>query len=206
MQDKLVKLIKATIINVIVALLIAAILLITLKIFFGQQIDFVFGVANTISINTDNKVTIETKYDVNENKLTSYPEYGTQYATIEIPKINIDLPVYFGNTMEILKKGVGHSSGSYFPGEGGSIIYMGHNSKKVFRRFGELKIGDEITIKANYGEFKYQIYDTQIVEETETYKLPIQENEEKLMIYTCYPFNNIGYATHRYVVYANLVK
>lgn len=206
MQDKLVKLIKATIIHVIVALLVTVILLITLKIFFGQQIDWVFGIANTISINTDNKTTIETKYDVNENKLTSYPEYGTQYATIEIPKIDIDLPVYFGNTMEVLKKGVGHSSGSYFPGEGGSIIYMGHNSKKVFRRFGELKIGDEITIKANYGEFKYQIYDTQIVEETETYKLPIQENEEKLMIYTCYPFNNIGYATHRYVVYANLVK
>ena len=206
MQDKLVKLIKATIINVIVALLVTVILLITLKIFFGQQIDWVFGIANTISINTDNKTTIETKYDVNENKLMSYPEYGTQYATIEIPQIDIDLPVYFGDTMELLKKGVGHSSGSYFPGEGGSIIYMGHNSKKVFRRFGELKIGDEITIKANYGEFKYQIYDTQIVEETETYKLPIQENEEKLMIYTCYPFNNIGYATHRYVVYANLVK
>lgn len=206
MQDKLVKLIKATIIHVIVALLVTVILLITLKIFFGQQIDWVFGIANTISINTDNKATIETKYDVNENKLMSYPEYGTQYATIEIPQIDIDLPVYFGDTMELLKKGVGHSSGSYFPGEGGSIIYMGHNSKKVFRRFGELKIGDEITIKANYGEFKYQIYDTQIVEETETYKLPIQENEEKLMIYTCYPFNNIGYATHRYVVYANLVK
>ena len=206
MQDKLVKVIKATIINVIVALLVTAILLITLKIFLGQQIDFVFGIANTISINTDNKTTIETKYDVNENKLTSYPEYGTQYARIEIPRIDIDLPVYFGNTMEVLKKGVGHSSGSYFPGEGGSIIYMGHNSKKIFRRFGELKIGDKITIKANYGEFNYEIYDMQIVEETETYKLPIQENEEKLMIYTCYPFNNIGYATHRYVVYANLVK
>lgn len=206
MQDKLVKLIKATIIHVIVALLVTVILLITLKIFFGQQIDFVFRIANTISIKADNKITTETNYDVNENKLLSYPEYGTQYATIEIPKIDIDLPVYLGDTMEVLKKGVGHSSGSYFPGEGGSIIYMGHNSKKVFRRFGELKIGDEITIKANYGEFKYQIYDTQIVEETETYKLPIQENEEKLMIYTCYPFNNIGYATHRYVVYANLVK
>ena len=157
MQNKFVKVIKATIINVIVALLVTAILLITLKIFLGQQIDFVFGIANTISINTDNKTTIETKYDVNENKLTSYPEYGTQYATIEIPKIDIDLPVYFGNTMEVLKKGVGHSSGSYFPGEGGSIIYMGHNSKKIFRRFGELKIGDKITIKANYGEFNYEI-------------------------------------------------
>lgn len=206
MHNKLVKLIKATIINVIVALLVTAFLLIMLKMFFGQEIDLVFGIANTISINTEKKVAKETKYDVNANKLTSYPEYGTQYATIEIPKINVDLPVYYGDTMEILKKGVGHSSGSYFPGEGGSIIYMGHNSKNVFRRFGELQIGDTITIKANYGEFKYEIYDMQIVEETETYKLPIQEDEEKLMVYTCYPFNNIGYATQRYVVYANLVK
>ena len=205
MRNKLFKLIKATIIDVIVALIVTAFLFLTLKIFFGQEIDFVYGIANTISINVENKVEKEIKYDVNENKFTSYPEYGTQYATIQIPKINVDLPLYYGDTMEILKKGVGHSSGSYFPGEGGSIICMGHNSKNVFRRFGELQIGDEITIKANYGEFKYKIYDMQIVEETETYKLPIQENEEILMVYTCYPFNNIGYATHRYVVYANLV-
>jgi sortase A len=46
----------------------------------------------------------------------------------------------------------------------------------------------------------------QIVEETETDKLPIQKDEEKLMIYTCYPFNNIGYTTQRYVVYANLIS
>ena len=197
---------KATIIKIIVALLVAVILVIALKIFFGQQIDLVLGIANTISINTENQSKKETKYDANANKLTSYPEYGTQYATIEIPKINVDLPVYFGDTMHILKKGVGHSSGSYFPGEGGSIVYMGHNSKNIFKRFGELEIGDKITIKANYGEFNYEIYDLQIVEEKETYKLPIQENEEKLMIYTCYPFNNIGYTTYRYVVYADLIK
>ena len=90
-----------------------------------------------------------------ESKIKNYPEYGTQYATIEIPKIDVNLPVYFGDTLEILKNGVGHSSGSYFPGEGGSIIYMGHNSKKVFRRFSELQKGNEIIVKANYGEYKY---------------------------------------------------
>ena len=104
------------------------------------------------------------------------------------------------------KKGVGHSSGSYFPGEGGSIIYMGHNSKKMFRRFSELQIGNEIKVTTTYGEYTYKIYDMQLIKETEVDKLPIQKEKEILMVYTCYPFNNIGYATQRYVVYAELVK
>ena len=101
--------------------------------------------------------------DEEKKSLDSYPEYGTQYATIEIPRIGANLPVYFGDTLEILKKGVGHSSGSYFPGEGGSILYMGHNSKKVFRRFSELQIGDEIKVTTTYGEYNYKIYDMQLI-------------------------------------------
>ena len=81
---------------------------------------------------------------------------------------------------------------------------MGHNSKKIFRRFSELQIGDEITVKASYGTYKYKIYDMQLIKETEIDKIPIQKEKEILMIYTCYPFNNIGYATQRYVVYAQI--
>ena len=110
------------------------------------------------------------------------------------------------DTLEILKKGVGHSSGSYFPGEGGSIIYMGHNSKKMFRRFSELQKGNEIKVTTSYGEYVYKIYDMQLIKETELDKLPIQRDKEILMVYTCYPFNNVGYATQRYVVYAELEK
>ena len=63
---------------------------------------------------------------------TKCSNHTNKYATIKIPKIDVDLPVYYGDSLDVLKKGVGHSSGSYFPGEGGSIIYMGHNSKKMF--------------------------------------------------------------------------
>ena len=136
--------------------------------------------------------------------MQNYPEYGTQYATLEIPRLNLNVPVYFGDTLEILKKGVGHSSGSYFPGEGGSIVYMGHNSKNMFRRFSELQVGDEMTVTTSYGKFTYEIYDMLLINETEVDKLPIQKEKEILMVYTCYPFNNIGYATQRYVVYAEL--
>ena len=44
----------------------------------------------------------------------------------------------------------------------------------------------------------------QIIKETETEKLPIQNDKEILMVFTCYPFINIGYTTQRYVVYAEL--
>ena len=207
---------KATIINVIVAFFITGIIIGAIYLFAGSQIEENISLINKVSIDVENKKVEETTID-SENKIKNYtlnvignivqhPEYGTQYATIEIPKINVNLPVYFGDTLEILKKGVGHSSGSYFPGEGGSIIYMGHNSTKMFRRFSELQIGNTITVKTSYGEYTYEIYDMQLIKETELDKLPIQKNEEILMVYTCYPFNNIGYATQRYVVYAKLQK
>ncbi len=197
------KTIKATIMNVIVALFITVAIILSIYLFFGAGIDENISLINKVAIDIENKQ-VEATVINSENKIENYPEYGTQYATIEIPKIDVNLPVYFGDTLEILKKGVGHSSESYFPGEGGTIIYMGHNSQKMFRRFSELQIGNEIIVKTNYGEYKYKIYDMQLIKETETEKLPIQKEKEILMVYTCYPFNNIGYATQRYVVYAEL--
>ncbi len=203
----MVKVLKATIIDVIVAFLIITILLEGINLLYGQKISEAFSLVNKVSIDISNKEeTAETVINEQEKKLINYPEYGTQYATIEIPKIDVNLPVYFGDTLEILKKGVGHSSGSYFPGEGGSIVYMGHNSRKVFRRFSELQVGNEITVTTSYGVYKYKIYDMQLIKETELDKVPIQKEKEILMVYTCYPFNNVGYATQRYVVYAELEK
>lgn len=208
-QNKLTQSVKATISSIIVALLITGLLLFGVKLFLGREIETIFTLANKVSISTNsNKNTEQPTIVKKEEKYTlkNYPEYGTQYATIEIDKIDVNLPVYFGDTLDVLKKGVGHSTGSYFPGEGGSIVYMGHNSKKVFRRFSELQIGDEIKITTSYGEYTYKIYDMELINETDVDKLPIQRDKEILMIYTCYPFNNIGYATQRYVVYAELEK
>lgn len=197
------KTIQATIINIIVALFSTIAIFAVIYLLFGQKIEDTISLINIVSIDIENKKNTEIVLD-EENKIKVYPEYGTKYASIEIPKIDVDLPVYFGDTLDILKNGVGHSSGSYFPGEGGSIVYLGHNSKKMFRRFSELQIGNEIIVKTDYGEFKYTIYDMQLIKETEFDKLPIQKESEILMVYTCYPFNNIGYTDKRYVVYAKL--
>ena len=196
--------IKATIIELIVALFITVILLGAGYFLLGAKVEDTMSLISKVSIGvSDGNEVVNTVIDENK-QLKNYPEYGTKYATIKIPKIDVDLPVYYGDTLDILKKGVGHSSGSYFPGEGGSIIYMGHNSKKMFRRFSELQKGNEIEVSTTYGDFKYKIYDMQLIKETDVDKLPFQKEKEILMVYTCYPFNNIGYATQRYVVYAEL--
>lgn len=205
-NNKLTQAVKATISSIIVALFITGALILVIYLFLGQEIGKAFSLVNKVSITINENKAQEQTTIGETNKLKNYPEYGTKYATIEIDKIGVNLPVYFGDTLEVLKKGVGHSSGSYFPGEGGSIVYMGHNSKNTFRRFSELQIGNEIKVTTTYGEYTYKIYDMKLIKETDLDKLPIQHEKEILMVYTCYPFNNIGYTTQRYVVYAELEK
>lgn len=204
------KIVKATISQIIVALFVIIVIIFVIKLSVGAQIEEFISFVNRFAISiekdelTVNSINLEKTVKTENNELKNYPEYGKKYAIIEIPKIDVNLPVYYGDTLEILKNGVGHSSGSYFPGEGGSIIYMGHNSKKIFRRFSELKLGNEIIVTTDYGKYEYKIFDMKVVKETDVDQLPIQRNREILMIYTCYPFNNIGYTTQRYVVYAEL--
>ena len=109
--------------------------------------------------------------------LDNYPNYGEQYGTIIISKIGVNAPIIFGADDETILRGVGHDSGSYFPGENSSIIMCEHDYMNNFGRLGELSNGDIIEIKTNYGDFFYQKYDEQVVLETETGKLPIQDNE-----------------------------
>ena len=204
MHKFLKKTIKATIISLIVALLILVFFCLFIRYFFRAEIENTVTLVSMVSIKKSDEIVQETV--INDKKIKNYPQYGSKYATIEIDRINRNLPVYFGDTLEILKKGVGHSSESYFPGEGGSIIYMGHNSKDVFRNLGQVQKDDEIIVTTTYGKYTYKVYDMAIVKETEYEKLPIQKEKEVLMLYTCYPFANIGHAYQRYVLYAELVQ
>ena len=156
----------------------------------------------------EKKVTIKSTFDESafvEGHLEHYPNFAEQYATLKIKKIGINAPIYFGATDEIIQKGVGHDSGSYFSGENGTIIMCEHDYLNNFKRLGELKNGDIIEIKTDYGDFYYEVYDEQVVLETETDKLPIQKGEEILMLYTCYPVKDMEKTPYRYVVYAKKI-
>lgn len=205
MHNKCIETMKATIISIIVAFMFAGLISLAVKIAFGQTLEEAISLMNRVTFKKENVEEIEPVYNPNKKLLEQYPQYGSKYATFKVDKIDIDLPVYYGDTLEILKYGVGHSSESYFPGEGGSIIYMAHNNSKKFKRLAELKNGDIMKIITSYGEFEYSVYDYQIVKKNEKYKLPIQDEKEILMVYTCYPFTSFGDAPERYVVFAERI-
>lgn len=198
--------IEATIIDVIVAFIIVIAIIITTKILFGKQIKKAIEVVDMISIKKDNSIIPEIKFDQEKSTITNYPEYGSRYGNIKIESLDISLPLYYGDKLSILKNGIGQSSGSYFPGEGGSIICMGHNTKAFLYKLPQIKKGAIIEVETTYGTFRYKVDKTKIVNMYNVDELPIQKEEEILMLYTCYPVNGLGHKTDRFVVYARKVE
>ena len=204
-NDRIKKIGKATVSNIMVAFLFVLAMYICTNIFLGETLTKAMALINIISVQKSNIEPVKVSINEAGTKLKSYPAYGDKYGTIKIDKIGVFLPLYYGDSLDILKKGIGHSSGSYFPGEGGSIISMGHDTAGFLKYLYTIKVGDQILIETNYGKFTYEIYQTKIVRQTQTDAVYVQSEEEILMLYTCYPSNSIGHATHRFITYSKLI-
>lgn len=192
--------------KVLLSFFISSIIILIIYITIYNKIVYYANIINTTSISIKN-TNKDIKYDINTKRIISYPSYGDKYADLIIDSINLDLPIYHGDNLNILSKGVGHYAGSYFPGEGGTVVLAAHNTAGFFKRFEELKINDIVKIKSNYGVFIYNITDIKILNEKEMNASIIEDDRESLIMYTCYPINEnvIGRRTKRYVVYAEYI-
>lgn len=207
-KTKSIKFLKATIASIIVAFVFAFIVICIVGCVLKSEINTVVSLINMITVEEKELVVNKVQLDKNSDgtvKVLNYPSYGQNYATLSIEKAKINLPIYYGDSYKILTKGVGHSTGSYLPGENGTIVFGAHNSKDKFRNLSEVEIGDIITISVEYGVYKYKVEETEIINENNIEKLFANKGKEELILYTCYPFNAIGYTTKRYLVKAVLV-
>ncbi len=128
------------------------------------------------------------------------PSMGETAGILHIPKLESNLPIVEGTDEDDLEKGVGHYKGSAYPTQGEQIVLSGHRDT-VFKRMGELELGDILTVKLPYGEFSYEIVDTKIVGADDRTIIKPQ-GKEILTVTTCYPFNFIGSAPDRYIITA----
>ncbi len=152
--------------------------------------------------NSDSNI----RMNLETKKLYKHPKWGTIWATLKIPDIGLEAPIYHGDTPEMIDAGIGHYAGSYFPGEGASVIFASHNSKEHFMYLPQLHVGSQVIVEAVYGTLVYEVTSTKIIQDTDTASLPIQTDEEILMMYTCYPMGTNEYKVQRYVVYSKLVS
>jgi sortase A len=141
---------------------------------------------------------------VNE-KDVQMPQYGTHYARLQIGDAGIDADLYFGDGPEILKKGVGQYMGSFIPGSGKPVMISGHNNG-AFHKLQKVAEGDTITITTNYGVYEYRVTSMSVHKESDKTAYDLRQQNEQLILYTCYPFDMLGLTSNRYFVYADKIS
>lgn len=208
MHKNILRKAKAIVKRLIIAFFFSAFIVFLLGIFAQSKLNTTISLINKFAVLSESSSTKKDniKMDKIKKRLVEYPSYGDVFASIKIPSIKVDVNVYHGDALRLLKYGAGHHAGTYFPGEGGTILIAGHNTSGQFEKLPNVKVGDEITIKTIYGSYKYTITDTAILEASAFNKnLSINDNKEQLILYTCYPVNTPGFKTKRFIVYASLV-
>ena len=150
---------------------------------------------------TPPQISAETKLE--EELYQSYPKKGETFGELIIPKISASLPIVEGTAEEELEKGVGHYDNSVLPGMKDNSVLSGHRDT-VFRKLGEVGVGDDLIVKTSAGEFKYRVKKVRIVDADDRTVI-VPKPRPTLTVTTCYPFNYIGDAPERYVLVANLV-
>ena len=121
---------------------------------------------------------------------------------VEIPKIQVNLPIYHGTDAEVLDRGVGHLLGSSLPvgGENAHTILSGHSgmaSQKMFTDLEQLTQGDVFYLNVLNETLAYQVTEINAVLPYETDLLGIVPGEDLCTLVTCTPY---GINTHRLLV------
>ena len=121
---------------------------------------------------------------------------------VEIPKIDIKIPIYHTVTTEILEKAAGHLEGSSLPvgGESTHAVISAHRglpSATLFTDLDKLEEGDHFLISVLDDILCYEVDKISVVEPTETNDLAVEEGQDLVTLLTCTPY---GVNSHRLLV------
>lgn len=127
---------------------------------------------------------------------------------IEIPNIDVTLPIYHGTSEEILQVAIGHIEGSSLPVGGLSThcVISGHRglpSSRLFTDIDRLSKGDIFTLLVLDEALTYEVDQIRIVEPDDISLLEIKEGEDLCTLVTCTPY---GVNSHRLLVRGHRVE
>lgn len=121
---------------------------------------------------------------------------------VEIPKIDIKLPIYHTTEEDVLKQAAGHLEGSSLPIGGKSThsvisAHRGLPSASLFTDLDQLKKGDHFLIHVLNETLCYEVDKISVVKPEETSALAVEEGEDLVTLLTCTPY---GVNTERLLV------
>lgn len=144
----------------------------------------------------------------NVDKVEPFTEYDTVLNVdgvmgyIEIPSIDVKLPIYHGVTEEVLQKGVGHIKSTALPigGEGTHAVLSAHSGLpevKLFTELEKVKENDYFYLYVLDKEMAYKVDQITVVDPDDISNLTPEDGKDYVTLVTCTP---IGINSHRLLV------
>ena len=141
------------------------------------------------------------------------PLFATQWATMNVDGWKErDIPVYYGNSDEVLRAGAAQAQFSRFAGQGGKVVLSAHVNLEFYEiedSAARFESGEEVlvTLDTLWGTYVYRVEEVVIFDHLDATPLLPEEGEESLFFYTCYPReNSLAYKTERIGLKCSLVE
>lgn len=139
-------------------------------------------------------------------------DYGIEdgvMGVVEIPSLNIRLPLYLGATYNHLNNGAAQLSQTSLPigGINTNCVIAGHcgwRGSDYFRYLSQIQIGAKVYITNLWETMTYEVVETAIIWPYDTDKILIQEGRDLVTLFTCHPYASGG--RFRFVVYCERVS
>ena len=121
---------------------------------------------------------------------------------LDIPKIDVELPIFHGTDDDVLSTSIGHLEWSSLPvgGESTHSVLSGHNGLRgaeLLRDLDKLEKGDVFYIRVLEQTLAYKVDQIIEVEPDQVQELMIKEGRDYCTLMTCTPY---GRNTHRLLV------
>ena len=123
-------------------------------------------------------------------------------GSVEIPKINIKIPIYHTTEEEVLNKGAGHLEGRSLPVGGANThavisAHRGLPSASLFTDLDQMKVGDHFLLHVLDETLCYEVDKISVVKPEDTTALAVEDGQDLVTLLTCTPY---GVNTERLLV------
>jgi sortase A len=187
----------------------------TVKLMSSEKTLQLFEQAESYNNSLTNNVIITDPFDEE-----AYEKIGAYYQNslnvdgngligyIDIPKINVYLPINHGTSSEVLAHSAGHLQNTSLPigGESTHAVISAHSAypgETFFDYLTDLEVGDEFYVHVLDRTLKYEVDQIKVVLPEETDDLRIVRGEDYVTLLTCTPYS---INTHRLLVRGKRVE
>ena len=135
--------------------------------------------------------------------LTAYGIADEVFGVLEIPAMDLTMPIYMGASDEHLAAGAAVLGNTSAPigGDNTNCVIAGHRGWKgadYFRHIDRLQVGDTVQLTNLWETLTYTVTEISIIQPHEVEMIKIQPNRDLLTLLTCHPYASGG--RQRYVV------